>query len=1016
MDTIRPKSVEAVKPGVYVFDFGVNVAGWAELTVEGPRGTEVILTYGEKLHEDGTVDIDQGHIPGPIQTDHYILSGEGVETWEPKFSYKGYRYVQVTGFPGEPTLDSLQGRVIHTSVASTGEFSTSDPFINQLNGNVRRAFLNNLYDVLTDTPIWEKNGWTGDAQVMAATSIYNFDMPRFYTKWLNDIRDTQRPSGELSMIAPSNDYRWGGTPDWAAPAWDAALFEIPLEMYRHYGDERILRSVYEEMKLYLDFLSSKADEHIVRQIGLGDWISPGHKGSPPEGTDLTSTAYYYRFAETLSKVAEILDDHEAARTYGEMAAAIKEAFNVEFLDEETNIYRTDRDAGYRQTSNAVPLAFGLVPEDREEAVAARLADDVIARENHLNTGIIGTKVLLPMLSKYGYHDLAYAVATQRTYPSWGYWLENGATSLYEMWELDSRSRNHYMFGSVGEWFYAYLAGIQPEAPGYEEVTIKPYMPEDLEQAQGRVETVKGDVLSSWKQHSDGRVTLEVAIPVNTTATVYVPADRKWGVMEGGRPAHTAKGVKFITEEDGHAVYEVGSGHYHFTVYPASATHMQALVKFFEETGEIANRGAARALDVHLTAVNRFEETGAVEKVVKHLNGFQQLLNQQKENGFISEEAHDVLTSEMFAVVDMFFGVKTETKPSVVEVPPGDTFQVDVLFHNTGEVGVNEIDFSLHAPEEWQVTPVDSTHSEVVQPGENTKARFQVTVPNDQQLRDEVTLTGEAVYRKLGEEVKISSQTLVRVVSPIRVQKAHADPVKLGGETALEVTLENVSQRALSGDVTVEAPNGWTVKPVTESYQLDAGKEKDVVFTITAPDDAKPGTELKIEATYGDQLVGEEQIVRIDLENFALNKTVLYSSSYNAGGWGPDKVVDGQVESSSDSMGWTSNNETGNNHTEWITIDLGANHTVGQVVLYPRSDGQDAGYGFPIDFSIQVSTDNEHWTTVVEQIGYPLPEAKGQRFSFMQQEARYVKIEGTNLRANPHESNFYRMQFAEIQVN
>ena len=664
MDTIRPKSVKEVKPGVYVFDFGVNVAGWAKLQAEGPRGTEVTLVYGEKLHDDGTVDIDQGHIYAQIQTDRYILSGEGVETWEPKFSYKGYQYVQVSGYPGEPTLDSLEGRVIHTSVASTGEFSTSDPLLNQMNENVRRAYLNNLYDVPTDTPVWEKNGWTGDAQVMAATSIYNFHMPRFYTKWVHDIRDAQKPSGELPDIVPTSGWSYDGSPGWTAvhgptPAWDAALFEIPWEMYRQYGDERILSDVYEKMKRYFDYLASHADGHIVR-LGLGDWIPPGYGGSPPEGPDLTSTAYYYRFAETISNIADILGKDAEARLYEEKALDIKAAFNEEFFDEQTNVYKTHRDVGYRQTSNAVPIAFGLAPEDREEAIIANLAEDVAERGNHLNTGIVGTKVLLPVLTEYGYEDLAYAIAAQRTYPSWGYWIENGATALYESWELSSRSRNHHMFGSVGEWFYAYLAGIQPGSPGYETIVIKPAMPEDLKQATGRVETVKGDVASSWEQHPDGTITLEVEIPANTTATVYVPADRQWGVMEGGLPAHTAEGVTFLKMEDGYAVFEIGSGSYQFTFHLVSAAYVNTLVKHFKEAGEFANHGAARALDIHLMAVNRFEEKGAAEKVVKHLKGFQQLLNNQRENDLISEEAYDVLESETLSLVDTYFAANPDT--------------------------------------------------------------------------------------------------------------------------------------------------------------------------------------------------------------------------------------------------------------------------------------------------------------------------------------------------------------------
>lgn len=578
IETIRPVSVREVKPGVYVFDFGVNVAGWVECTAQGPSGTEITLVHGEKLHDDGTVNVDQSLIQaqtqGQIQTDRFILSGNGVERWEPRFSYKGFQYVQVTGYPGTPTLDSLKGRVIHTAVASTGEFRASEPLLNRIQSNVRRAFLNNLYDVVTDTPVWEKNGWTGDAQVMAVTSIYNFHMPRFFTKWLHDIRETQRPNGELASIAPTSGWSYEGAPGWPrvhgpVPAWDAALFEIPWRMYEHYGDERILAAVYEEQKRYFDYLASRADGRIVR-VGLGDWIPPG--GRNPEGPEITSTTYFYFFAATLAKISDILGEARAAERYRQAAAEIKQAFNDAFFDPDSNVYDTSRKVGYRQTSNAFPLAFGLVPEDRVEAVLANLVKDIEERGNHLNTGILGTKVLFPVLTRYGYVDLAYAIATQRTYPSYGYWIENGATALYESWELTTRSRNHHMFGTIGEWFFAYLAGIQPQAPGYERVTIKPYVPMALEEAFARVETVRGEIVSAWKQRPGGALSLEVRIPANVTASVHLPTGSQESaeavieaITESGHPAHEVEGVKFVRMEDGRAIYEVGSGVYRFEV-------------------------------------------------------------------------------------------------------------------------------------------------------------------------------------------------------------------------------------------------------------------------------------------------------------------------------------------------------------------------------------------------------------------------------------------------------------------
>ncbi|GKZ15195.1 glycoside hydrolase family 78 protein [Haladaptatus sp. T7] len=524
-ETVTPVSRSNPKDGVYVFDMGEMVAGWTRLTVEGSAGTEVRITMGEKRSDDGTVhhSWSPGY-PEPIQEDTYILSGDGTETWESRFTYKGFRYVQVEGFPGTPTADDIKGVVAHTDLetGNDSEFSSSNDLLNQIHENTRRALLNNHHGVPTDTPVYEKNGWTGDAQATAVTAMYNFDMARFYQKWLRDLRDAQRESGEVPTIVPTSDWSYEDAPGWGAvkgptPGWDASYFIIPWQMYQFNGDKRILQKHYRPMKRYMDWFEGYFDGYIP-EMGLGDWVTPGENEVP-----IVATSYYYRELDILSKTATVLGQKNEAATYGEKKQAVADAFNERFYDSRAGYYGTEEVDTYVQTSNILPLAFGMVPSDQINTVVDSLVQDIVEEhDSHLYTGLFGTKHILPVLTEYGNHDLAYSVATQTTYPSWGHWVENGMTALLESWPLDARSRDHHFLGTIDEWFYQYLAGIrQPAKPGFEHVVIAPKPVGDLESASGRVDTVRGQIESKWERTED-RFELAVTIPWNTTATVRVP--------------------------------------------------------------------------------------------------------------------------------------------------------------------------------------------------------------------------------------------------------------------------------------------------------------------------------------------------------------------------------------------------------------------------------------------------------------------------------------------------------------
>ncbi|QYJ14959.1 Alpha-L-rhamnosidase [Rubrobacter xylanophilus DSM 9941] len=556
VETVEPVNITEPRPGLYVFDMGRTMAGWARLSVAGPAGTEVSMVYGEKLNPDGTVQAENGLVQGGrFQRDEYILKGERIETWEPKFSYKGFRYVQVEGLPEPPTRKTLQGRLVHTAVESIGEFSSSNQLYNTFHRAMRRTILNNLHSIPTDTPMYEKNGWTGDAQLGAPSMIYNFDMATFFTKWLGDMRDSQIENGQLPVIIPSGG--WGYNELAPSPEWTAVYPIVAWEMYQNYGDRRVLETHYGPMSRYVDWEIDRLQDGIA-STALGDWLPPGYPGGiPPEDTRLTATAYVYWELVLMSEIAGVLGRDEDARRYAEISDYVRSRFNETFLNEEEGHYETSRDPGYRQTSNAIPLAFGMVPEEYEARVAESLAEDIRARGNHLNTGALGTRVLLPVLTEHGYKELAHAVANQSTYPSWGFWFENGADTMWEYWGLDSRSRDHYFFGTIDQWFYKYLAGIRPAAPGYERVRIQPET-DVLRSVRASVETVRGTVSSSWTRAA-GLLRLTVRIPANATGEVCVPAEGREQVEV------VPDGARFVRVEDGCALFEVGSGSYGFVV-------------------------------------------------------------------------------------------------------------------------------------------------------------------------------------------------------------------------------------------------------------------------------------------------------------------------------------------------------------------------------------------------------------------------------------------------------------------
>jgi len=432
----------------------------------------------------------------------------GAETWRPRFSHKSFRYVQVTGLPAKPGKDLLRGQGVRTATPVTGSFSCSNELYNRIHGLVVRSTGHHLLGIPAVDVMYEKIGWTADGHLNLSSVALNFRARAFLAKWLDDLGDSQRPDGLMPVIAPSGG--WGY--DWRAPEWTAAYPIVMWEVYQRFGDRRALDAHYGRVRRYVDWSMAQLDHDGLAVSSLGDWLAPGGT-QPPEDRRLSATAFLCRTLRIVVDAATTLGLDADVRSYGQLLTTVRDRFNAAFLDRERGSYRTATDDGYRQTSNLLPLAFGLVPADLVDHVVAGLVADVRARGHHLNTGALGTALLLPLLTQHGHLDVAHAVASQRTYPSWGYWLDNGADTLWETWELHNEgqgrppSHDHYLFGSIDRWFFEHLAGITAAEPGYRHIRIQPGV-DGLAHATARIETVRGVVGVEW-HHDGGTLVLRV---------------------------------------------------------------------------------------------------------------------------------------------------------------------------------------------------------------------------------------------------------------------------------------------------------------------------------------------------------------------------------------------------------------------------------------------------------------------------------------------------------------------------
>ena len=523
IEEITPEDIRKIDNTRYIFDLGKNIAGVTKLQVEGDSGTVIKVIHSELLDEKGNLDLSNINLhyrptdnTDPFQTDIYTLKGKGVETFIPRFNYKGFQYIELlSSNPIELTKNSVTGIVLHSDVPKRGYINSSNETLNKIWEATNSSYLANLFGYPTDCPQREKNGWTGDAHIAIETGLYNFDGITIYEKWLADHRDEQQPNGVLPAIIPSNGwgYSWANGPDWTS-----SIAIIPWNIYLFYGDSQLLEKCYANVKSYVDHITEVSEGNLTAW-GLGDWI-PVKTKSPVE---FTSSIYYFVDVTILTKAAKMFGKEADYLKYSALADTIKHAINKKYLNKDTGEYGSGS-----QTEQSAALYWGIVPGESVDQVAKKLAQRVITDNKHIDVGLLGSKSLLNALSENGYAELAYEVASQETYPSWGWWISNGLSTLPENWDLDKKendiSYNHIMFGEISAWYYKAIGGIKPDenSPGFKTIVLEPNFVSGLDYFEAKFDAPQGEITSSWKR-SEGKITYNVIVPPNSTANLTLHA-------------------------------------------------------------------------------------------------------------------------------------------------------------------------------------------------------------------------------------------------------------------------------------------------------------------------------------------------------------------------------------------------------------------------------------------------------------------------------------------------------------
>ncbi|MEO8764022.1 MAG: family 78 glycoside hydrolase catalytic domain [Ginsengibacter sp.] len=567
------KVINAVKitepsKDTFIVDMGQNFAGVAHIKVNGAAGTKITLRYGEDVWKDGSLNywtsvatqIKKGGIkggPGAPETawqeDVYTLKGKGIEEWNPRFTFHGFRYVEITGWPGKPSLADIEGLRMNSDLPLNGTFSCSNTMFTKLHEVIQWTFLSNVFSVQSDCPAREKMGYGADMVVSANSFIYNYNMAGFYRKAVNDFANEQQPDGGITEIAPYTgiaDRGYGGE---SGPlGWELGFSFLQKQLYDYYGDKRIIADNYEALARQISFLQTKAVDDLFY------WDISDHEALDTKPESFSASLFYYHHAKLAEEFAGILGKNEESLKYARLASGIKDAIVARYY-----IKNTGRFDNATQSAQILALWYDVSPQ--KDATIKILMNEFERHNWHLSTGIFSTMMMFDVLRENNMNNIAYRIADQRDYPGWGNMLLNGATTLWETWAFPESdpSQNHPMFGSVDEWFYKSLLGINNAAPAFKKIVIKPH-PGELTWGKGSYQSMHGEIKSDWK-NEPGEFQLKTAIPVNTTAEIWLPAKEGEIITESGNINFQSAGLKLLRYEKGYAVFATGSGEYDFIV-------------------------------------------------------------------------------------------------------------------------------------------------------------------------------------------------------------------------------------------------------------------------------------------------------------------------------------------------------------------------------------------------------------------------------------------------------------------
>ncbi|MBS1503516.1 MAG: glycoside hydrolase family 78 protein, partial [Bacteroidetes bacterium] len=549
MTTITPVSIKPLKPGVWIMDMGQNMAGWVQMKVRGKRGDKVVLRFAETLQKDGSLYV--ANLRDAKATDIYTLKGEGEEIWHPVFVFHGFRYVEITGYPGKPTINDFVGQVVYDDMATTGRFETSDTLINNIYKNAYWGILSNYKGMPIDCPQRnERMPWLGDRAVGSLGESFVFDNENLYAKWLDDIQEAQLPDGSIPDVAPAYWHYYSDN-----MTWPGTYIMVANMLYEQFGDKAPIAKHYASMKKWLAYMRQRYMRNgLMTKDKYGDWCVPPespeliHAKDPSRITNgvLIATAYYYRMLFLMQRFANILHKPADLQSFSAMALTTKNAFNQQFFTKKTFQYDNNT-----VTANLLPLYFGITPKEYQKQVFNNITTKILTAENgHISTGVIGTQWLMRGLADFGRPDVAFRIADNSDYPSWGYMVTRGATTIWELWNGDTanpkmNSRNHVMLlGDLIAWFYQDLAGIKAATPGFKTIVMKPVTVKGLDSVNASYDTPYGLIKSRWEKTAS-QFEWALTVPPNTTATVYLPSKTLRNIKEGNRNLTESNGIKYI---------------------------------------------------------------------------------------------------------------------------------------------------------------------------------------------------------------------------------------------------------------------------------------------------------------------------------------------------------------------------------------------------------------------------------------------------------------------------------------